>query len=123
MKNLLLTSVVFVAITGAAFAASQSQNSTGSAGPVFPAANSSRSSEPDVAPSGAQYRVRSGKTGVRYVACDRQRAFAGGAIEYGCLSFSKSKGTWSRSIRWFPKYQLLPLTGPLPEAPAVTATR
>lgn len=91
------------------------------AAPVFPEARAVKAVEADVVPPGAQYRVASGKR-FKYVACDRQRAFAGGHVELGCLTFSKTKG-WGKSIRWYPKYQLLALDGAAPAEPVVTAIR
>lgn len=116
----------FGAVASGAVAAAQSVDKSPvevslSAGPVFPVKVAAKSKAAEVAPNGAQYRVRSGKSGFRYVACDRQRAF-GSAVEFGCLSWSKSKG-WGKSIRWFPKYQLHALTGDLPAAPAEVASK
>lgn len=92
--------------------------------PVFPVEKPAKVVAPKpvaaAVPAGAQYRVRSGKSGFRYVACDRQRSYGGTAVEFGCLSWSKSKG-WGKSIRWFGRYELYGLTGELPAAPVETA--
>lgn len=90
--------------------------------PDAPAAKATKAKVADVVPAGAQYRVRSGKSGVRYVACNEQRTFPGGAVELHCLSFSKAKG-WGKSLRWIPRYQLAPLTGAMPAEPVATAAR
>lgn len=119
----LISALVFV--TGGAVAAYAAGDSAVvadyGARPVFPTAKAEKVVAPDVVPAGAQYRVRSGKA-FKFVACDRQRVFAGGAVELGCLSFSKSKG-WGKSVRWFPKYQLLPLKGEVSAEPVTTALR
>ena len=124
-KAILLVSVASVGLTaGAMIAAAQSASApvevSLSAGPVFPAKAAAKVKAAEVAPNGAQYRVRSGKSGFRYVACDRQRAYGAGAVEFGCLSWSKTKG-WGKSIRWYGRYELLALTGELPAAPVETA--
>lgn len=126
LKSILLVSVASFGLTaGAMLAAAQSASTpvevSLSALPVFPAAKSAKTVAPSVPPAGAEYRVRSGRSGFKYVACDRQRAF-GSAVEFGCLSWSKTKG-WGKSIRWFPKYQLFALTGDLPAAPAEVASK
>lgn len=126
LKSILLVSVASFGLTaGAMFAAAQSASSpvevSLSAPPVFPPAKGEKTVAPSVPPAGAEYRVRSGRSGFKYVACDRQRSF-GSAVEFGCLSWSKTKG-WGKSIRWFPKYQLHALTGDLPAAPAEVASK
>lgn len=127
LKSLLLVGVSVVGLVGGALVASAQSASTPvevslSAKPVFPAAKGEKTVAPSVPPAGAEYRVRSGRSGFKYVACDRQRAYGAGAIEFGCLSWSKTKG-WGKSIRWFPKYQLHALTGELPAAPAEVASK
>lgn len=127
LKSILLVSVASFGLTaGAMFAAAQSASTpvevSLSALPVFPAAKGEKTVAPSVPPAGAQYRVRSGRSGFKYVACDRQRSFGAGAVEFGCLSWSKTKG-WGKSIRWFPKYHLHALTGELPAAPAEVASK
>lgn len=82
--------------------------------PVFPAQKAASQSVAQPAPQGAQYRVRSGKSGFRFVACNESRLVAGSHEEKHCLSFSPRNG-WGKSMRWIPAYQLLPLTGQLPE--------
>lgn len=126
LKSFLLVGVASVGLVGGALLASAQSvppvEVSLSAGPVFPGKAAAKAKAADVAPNGAQYRVRSGRSGFKYVACDRQRSFGAGAVEFGCLSWSKSKG-WSKSIRWYPKYQLHALTGEMPAAPAEVAQR
>lgn len=124
-KAILLVGVASVGLVGGALVASAQSAGAPvevslSALPVFPAAKGEKTVAPSVPPAGAQYRVRSGKSGFRYVACDRQRSFGAGAVEFGCLSWSKTKG-WGKSIRWYGRYELFGLTGDLPAAPAETA--
>lgn len=126
LKSILLVGVASVGLTaGALVASAESAGSpvevSLSAGPVFPAAKVAKADAPSVAPAGAEYRVRSGKSGFKYVACDRQRSF-GSAVEFGCLSWSKTKG-WGKSIRWYPKYQLGGLSGELPALPSEVASK
>lgn len=90
--------------------------------PVFPVAAEKKAAAVLVAPSGAQYRVRSGKSGFKFVACNEQRAFSAGVVELHCLSYSAKKG-WGKSLRWIGKHALLPLTGEVPAEPVVTAIR
>jgi hypothetical protein len=126
LKSLLLVSVATVGLAGGALVASAQSVETPvevslSARPVFPVKVAATPANTRVtAPAGAQYRVRSGKSGFKYVACDRQRSFAGGVSELGCLSWSKTKG-WGKSIRWFGRYELFALTGDLPAAPVESA--
>ena len=124
-KAILLIGVASVGLTAGALVASAESAApvevSLSAMPVFPAAKVAKVDAPSVPPAGAEYRVRSGKSGFKYVACDRQRAF-GSAVEFGCLSWSKTKG-WGKSIRWYPKYQLGGLSGELPAAPAEVASK
>lgn len=112
-------------VSGAGFAgvalAADVGASLATSAPVFPVAKAAKVDAPSVVPTGAQYRVRSGRS-VKYVACDRQRTFGASNVELGCLTFSATKG-WSKSVRWFPKYQLAPLAGELPSEPVVTALR
>jgi hypothetical protein len=87
--------------------------------PVFPdQAKPGRDKEIEVQPRGAQYRVKAGRSSVRYVACNAQRTFNSQA-EYQCVTWSKARG-WSKSVRWVPRYQLLPLQGALPAESAVS---
>jgi hypothetical protein len=110
-----IRSVLFVSASllslagfGALFAAAMAQpapRADTTQGPVFPAAKETTVA---VAPVGAQYRVQSGKSGFKYVACNETRTVAGTHVEKRCLSFSPTKG-WGKSVRWIPDYQLLPL--------------
>ena len=126
-RALLLVGSVVVAGTAAGVALAAGTGAVAKAptefvaSPVFPTAKAEKVNVVMAVPSGAQYRVRSGKSGFKYVACDRQRSFAGGTVELGCLSFSKAKG-WGKSIRWFGKYELFGLTGELPAAPVESAS-
>lgn len=127
-KSLLLVGVASIGLTaGALIAAAGPSAETPvevslNAKPVFPTAATKAAKAPAVAPAGAQYRIRSGKSGFRFVACNEQRAFTGGAIEFHCLSWSPKKG-WGKSLRWIGKHSLLPLTGDAPAEPVVTAIR
>lgn len=86
--------------------------------PVFPdETKPGRDEQTELPPQGAQFRMKAGKTSLKYLACDQQRTYNGQA-ELRCVVFSKARG-WSKSVRWFPRYQLLPLQGELPaESPA-----
>lgn len=90
--------------------------------PVFPVGKIAKADAPSAVPEGAQYRMRSGKSGVRYLACNEQRVYAGGEVELRCLTFSETKG-WGKSLRWVPKYQVGALTGELPAEPTVSTVR
>lgn len=124
LKSILFAGVASVGMLGGALLASAQSvppvDVALSAGPVFPAKAAAKVKAAEVAPVGAQYRVRSGKSGFRYVACDRQRSYGDSAVEFGCLAWSKAKG-WSKSIRWYGRYELHGLTGDLPAAPVETA--
>lgn len=116
-------SALSLAAAGYGFAAAMAEDAPkadASVRPVFPVAKE-RVTVSTVAPAGAQYRIRSGKSGVRFVACNEQRAF-GGNVEKHCLTFSPTKG-WGKTLRWFPAYQLLPLTGELPPEPIASVIR
>jgi hypothetical protein len=113
MLKFTLLSTVALVLAGSAVAADA---------PVFPERKVAALVTSSVAPTGAQYRVRSGKSGVRYLACNEQRSFGAGNVELHCLSFSATKG-WGKSLRWYPKYQLAGLKGELPADPVVTALR
>lgn len=89
--------------------------------PVFPV-TATKSVATAVVPTGATHKIRSGKSGVRYLACNEQRAFPGGAIELHCLSFSTGRG-WSRAERWYPRYLVVGIRDTLPADPTVTALR
>jgi len=109
IRNSLIASAAFVSLAayGFMFASAQADIDYG-AKPVFPAAKADVAKAPAQIPAGAQYRVASGKTGFRFVACNESRLVAGTHEERHCVSFSPTRG-WSRSARWVPAYQLLPL--------------
>ena len=126
-KAILLVSVASVGLTAGAIVASAQSESAPvevslSSKPVFPAAREKAAKAAQVAPAGAQYRIRSGKSGFRFVACNEQRAFSAGVVELHCLSWSPKKG-WGKSLRWIGKHSLLPLTGDVAAEPVVTAIR
>lgn len=113
MFKSLLVSASLLTLAGSAVAADA---------PVFPERKVAALAVSTEAPTGAQYRVRSGKSGVRFLACNEQRTFGAGNVELHCLSYSATKG-WGKSLRWFPKYQLAGLKGELPADPVVTPIR
>lgn len=124
MRKLLTLSVATLALAavGFGFAAAMAEDVPVDPknGPVFPVAKT-KEVAPVVIPEGAQFRVRSGKAGFSFVACNESRAY-GQAIEFHCLSWSTKKG-WGKSLKWIPRYHLLSLTGAVPSEPAAVALR
>ena len=110
LRTSLISAAAFVALAagGYGFASAIAQpapRADATQGPVFPAAKETAVA---VVPVGAQYKVQSGKSGFKFVACNETRTVAGTHVEKHCLSFSPTKG-WGKSLRWIPDYQLLPL--------------
>ena len=110
----MLTKIVVPALTlalaGVAFATDA---------PVFPAAKETRVAEANIVPTGATVKTRAGRSGLRYLACNEKRTYAGGEVELHCLSYSPTKG-WGKSLRWYPQYQTAALKGELPGEPVVS---
>lgn len=79
--------------------------------PVFPQVETRTTSSP-IPPRGADFRLKSGKSSFRYVACNLQRTY-NGQTEYSCVLWTDQKG-WGKSVKWIPRYQLVSLSGPLP---------
>jgi hypothetical protein len=109
LRTSLISAAAFVALAGYGFVfASANADIDYSAKPVFPVAKADTAKAPVQIPAGAQFRVASGKSAFRFVACNESRVVAGSHEERHCVSFSPSKG-WGKSLRWIPAYQLLPL--------------
>lgn len=103
MRNILIVSTCLLSLAGYGYAFAAAVTP----GPVFPA-ESTKAESVDVVPTGAQFRIASGK-GFKYVACNGTRLVLGKHEERHCLTFSKGKNAWGKSMKWIPSYQLLPL--------------
>lgn len=99
-----ITTLAFGALLG--FSASAIADVDFTKLPVFPEKKEAAVIDTRV-PAGAQYRIAQGK-GFRFVACAETRLVHGKYEEKQCLTFNPSKG-WSKSLRWYPVYNLLPL--------------
>ncbi|TXH44480.1 MAG: hypothetical protein E6Q97_32635 [Desulfurellales bacterium] len=120
MRNLLILSVSAVVLAGfgAGFAAVMAQEAPiavdYNAAPVFPSdAPRDAGKAPVVAPKHATHRVSSNGKTFRFVACRESRDVRG-TQERRCVTWNARKG-WAKSAKWVPAYQLLSLTGPLPQ--------
>ncbi len=120
MRNVLLFSVsaVILAGFGAGFASVMAQETPiaidYNAAPAFPSdAPRETTKAPVITPKHATHRVTTNGKTFRFVACRESRDVRG-TQERRCVAWNPKKG-WSKTAKWTPAYQLLGLTGPLPQ--------
>jgi len=120
MRKVLILSVSAVVLAGfgAGFAAVMAQEAPiavdYNAAPTFPSdAPRETTKAPVITPKHATHRVTSNGKTFRFVACRESRDVRG-TQERRCVAWNPKKG-WSKTAKWTPAYQLLSLTGPLPQ--------
>lgn len=61
-------------------------------------------------PDGADFRVRRGTSSrLAFAACDQQRAYSNGALEYGCRLYSEEQNRWGSALHWYSSDAVRPL--------------
>ena len=86
MRNILIASTCLLSLAGYGYAFAAAVTP----GPVFPDATAV-TVKTDVVPTGAQYRIASGKSSFKYVACNETRLVLGKHEERHCLTYSTGK--------------------------------
>ena len=111
MKLFLLSSVISLSVVtlGAAVAPTLMRATSAATDAVVLPLEKTRPHMPGV-PDDADFRVRRERSShTAFAACDQQRAFSNGEIEYGCRLYLEEENRWGTSVRWYSAEALRPL--------------